>query len=198
MPVGVVLLVQVDGGGAVVLKAGGVHAVKGLGFDVQHGDGIVLLEGHIGLAAGDGDVLRLQVHRGGAALLQDNAGLGQLVPLAVKGGEVHHGALLGFHIHHSDGALGVSDVFPVALPGLALVRGQHHAVPGEGDHVGLGAGFHQSLQGEAAVLLTGEQGHPAGVVGALCLEGGGQGGAVRGNGHGSHVAVLEGAVLRLY
>ena len=181
-----------------VLKAGGVHAVKGLGFDVQHSDSVVLLQGHIGLAAGNSDVLRLQVLGGGAALFQDDAILGQLVPLAVKGGKVHHSALPGFHIHHSDGALGVGDVFPVALPGLAFVRGQHHAVPGESDHVGLGAGFHQSIQGEAAVLLTGEQGHPAGVVGALCLEGGGQGGAVRGNGHGSHVAVLEGAVLRLY
>ena len=103
----------------------------------------------------------------------------------------------GFHVHHSDGALGVGDVFPVALPGLALVRGQHHAVPGEGDHVGLGA---VSTKASKVRLPSSSQVNRA--TRPASLEPGPgvrrQGGAVRGNGHGSHVAVLEGAVLRLH
>ena len=72
--VGVVLFVDVDGGDAVVLKARGVDPVKGTGGQIQHGDGIVLLQGDIGLAAGYGDILRLQVRGGIDSLLQHDPG----------------------------------------------------------------------------------------------------------------------------
>src|SRR5699024_9289492 len=57
--IGVILLVDINGGDAVVLKTCGVDPVKGTGGQIQHGDGIVLLQGDIGLAAGYGDILRL-------------------------------------------------------------------------------------------------------------------------------------------
>src|SRR5699024_10128120 len=81
--VGLVPLVQVHGGDRVVLKATGVDAGEGAGGEVQHGDGVGLLQGHVGLGAGHGDVLRLQVGGGVGALLQDDVVGGELGALGI-------------------------------------------------------------------------------------------------------------------
>ena len=196
--IGIIFFVDVHGGLAMVLKAGGVDTGEGFGCKIHHSDGVVLLESHIGPAAGDGDVFGFQVHGRGGVLLQDNAAGGQGVPLFVKGGEVHHGSCARGHIHHTDGALGVRAPLAVAQAGLALVGGEDGVVAGKGDHVGLYAHGDHLVQSQGTVGIAGEQGHPAGIGIALGLEGGGQEFPVGGDSYGGHVAVSKRAILSLY
>lgn len=140
---------------AVVLVAQCQQIGHRAALNVDLGDGIVLLQRHIGRArvVSDGDVLRLHVlGDAGAGTIDADALRAQLVFFAIEALEIH-GAnipvaqLLPFlriarHRHDAHGTFRIDKTLAVAAR-LAFVGGQHVAAVGsERDHVGQRADLH--------------------------------------------------------
>ena len=110
--------------GRVILEAQTLDVFPGTGGQIQGCNGVVLLQGDIsGLAVGgNGNELRLQIHAGSRAALEQNAVFHQLRAAAVKGfkGDGLNG--LAVQIHHGDRAHGIGGF--IALSGFALIGRQ--------------------------------------------------------------------------
>ena len=140
-----------------ILEAECANGGDAVGGEVYLGDGVVLLQGHVGLAAvrRHGDVLGLQVlrHRGVGA--EDAHGRRQLAVARAADVEVreadgrHAGAAdAAGEVHDGHAALGIDAVPLVVGVGLALVRDDDPgAIRREGDHVRQRADVSEALLG---------------------------------------------------
>ena len=187
-----IILLQVDFGLAVILEAQRIHARELTGVDIQHGDGVGLLQGDISSIAGDGDVFRLKVGGGLGTFLHQHTVCCQLAPLfveAVKTHGVDGQTVVAADGYDGHGALGVCGVR--AVPGLTLVGSEDGVVVRKGHHVGLYAHGDSGEKRQRAIILAGKQGHDTVCRIVLSLNSHGQLPAIRRNGHGGHVAVCK-------
>ena len=172
--------VQLVAGLAVVLEAQGVDAGELAAGQVQHGDAVGLLQGHIGGGAGGvhRDVLGLKVGGGVQAALQQDVVGHQGLPLAVPGleGDGVGGGGLRLQVHDGHGALGIGAVF-IALAGFPLVGGEDIPAVGGEDHVvrlhpggvmgQVFPGIVEEQDGAVGGIVLGLHGHSDAVVGGV-------------------------------